>query len=314
MTTVDRRTFVAAAAASTLAAQQSTVPIIDTHIHLFDPTRPDGVPWPPKTAKFYRKTLPSTLREVSKGLGVLGAIEVECSPLLEDNQWVLDVAEKDPIIVGTVGNLEPGSPKFDEQLDRFGKNPLFRGIRYGYLWGRNLGEELQKPKFMSGLKRLSDAGLTLDTANPAVRTLRDVVVITDKVPKLRVVIDHLAGLEVKADSAEHAEYRRLMAELGKRPQVFVKVSAVLKRNGNKVSYQLSSYKPKLDELLDTFGSDRLLYGSDWPNSEPLGTYRQVLGIVRAYFKTKGREAEEKYFWKNSVAAYRWVKRAGNQPG
>jgi L-fuconolactonase len=58
----------------------------------------------------------------------------------------------------------------------------------------------------------------------------------------------------------------------------------------------------------------LLYGSDWPNSEPLGTYRQVLGIVRAYFKTKGREAEEKYFWKNSVAAYRWVKRAGNQPG
>lgn len=308
-----RRTFVAAAAAGTLVAQQPAVPIIDTHIHLFDPTRPEGVPWPPKTASFYRKTLPDRLRTVTKGLNVLGAIEVECSPLLEDNQWVLDVAAKDPIIVGTVGHLDPGSPKFGDQLDRFTKNPLFRGIRFGYLWGRNLGEELEKPDFFSGLKKLADKDLTFDTANAAVRTLRDVAKISDKVPKLRVVIDHLAGLVVPANSPEHAEYTRLMQELGKRPQVYVKVSAVLRKEGNRVSYQLNSYRPKLDELWSTFGSDRLLYGSDWPNSEPLGTYRQVLAVVREYFKGKGREAEEKYFWRNSVAAYKWVKRAGNQP-
>lgn len=309
---MNRRIFVAAAAASGAVAQ-GPVPVIDAHIHLFDPTRPEGVPWPPKTASFYRKTLPDRLRTVSKGLGVVGAIEVECSPLLEDNQWVLDVAAKDPIIVGTVGHLDPGSPKFGEQLDRFNKNPLFRGIRFGYLWGRNLGEELEKPQFFSGLKRLADAGLTFDTANPAMRTLRDVVRITDKVPKLRIVIDHLAGMIVKADSPEHPEYVRLMQELGKRPQVYVKVSAVLQKKGNRVSYQLAPYRAKLDELWDTFGSDRLLYGSDWPNSEPLGTYRQVFGVVHEYFKGKGRAAEEKYFWKNSVAAYKWVKRSGNQP-
>jgi len=310
---VKRRTFVAAAAAGTLIAQQSPVPIIDTHIHLFDPTRPEGVPWPPKTASFYRKTLPDRLRTVTKGLNVLGAIEVECSPLLEDNQWVLDVAAKDPIIVGTVGHLDPGSPKFGDQLDRFTKNPLFRGIRFGYLWGRNLGEELEKPEFFSGLKRLADKDLTFDTANAAVRTLRDVAKISDKVPKLRVVIDHLPGLIVPSNSPEYAEYSKLMQELGKRPQVYVKVSAVLRKEGGRISRQLSTYRPKLDEMWNTFGPDRLLYGSDWPNSEPLGAYPQVLAIVREYFKGKGREAEEKYFWKNSVTAYKWVKRAGNQP-
>jgi predicted TIM-barrel fold metal-dependent hydrolase len=66
-------------------------------------------------------------------------------------------------------------------------------------------------------------------------------------------------------------------------------------------------------MYETFGQDRLLYGSDWPNSDPLGTYEQVLNIVREYFTAKGRDVAEKYFWRNSVQAYRWVKRDPNQP-
>jgi predicted TIM-barrel fold metal-dependent hydrolase len=76
---------------------------------------------------------------------------------------------------------------------------------------------------------------------------------------------------------------------------------------------MSFYRAKLDEMWETFGEDRLLYGSDWPNSDPLGTYEQVFAIVREYFDGKGREAAEKYFWRNSVAAYKWVRRAENQP-
>ena len=58
---------------------------------------------------------------------------------------------------------------------------------------------------------------------------------------------------------------------------------------------------------------RLIYGSDWPNSDPWGTYPQVLKIVREYFTGKGKAAAEKFFWKNSIAAYRWVKRQPSQP-
>lgn len=325
---ISRRRFLGAAAVAAatlpgalgraLAASVGTatddIPIIDTHIHLFDPTRPQGVPWPGRNnAILYQPALPARYRDVTKGLGITGAIEVECSPWLEDNQWVLDVADKDTIMVGTVGNLEPGKPEFPRQLERFHKNPLFRGIRCGNLWGRNLGADLEKPQFITDLKMVADAGLELDTANPNPRLLADVVRLTDLVPGLRVVVDHLPALQRPQDPGARAACDASLKELGKRPQVYIKVSEVLRRTEGKVAYDLAAYRAKLDEIYEVFGPDRLLYGSDWPNSDPLGTYKQVLSIVREYFTAKGREVAEKYFWKNSIAAYRWVKREPRQP-
>jgi predicted TIM-barrel fold metal-dependent hydrolase len=299
--TMDRRTFLALAIA---AEAQTPVPIIDTHIHLFDPTRPQGVPWPAKdNAVLYKPALPDRYRKIAAPLGVVGAIEVECSPWVEDNQWVLDVAAKDSIMVGTVGNLEPGKPEFRGLLERFHKNPLFRGIRYGNLWGRDLGAEIAKPEFVAGLKELAEAGLILDTANQNAALLEAVVRVTDKVPALRVVIDHLPQLKLLPD----------LKELGKRPQVYVKVSEVLRRENGRVPEDLDFYKHTLDELWGIFGEDRLLYGSDWPNSDQWAPYNVELNVVRQYFRGKGRAAEEKYFWKNSLAAYRWVKREAGQP-
>jgi len=88
------------------------------------------VPWPAKTdTVLYKPALPERYSKIAAPLGIKGAIEVEASPRLEDNQWVLDLAAWNPIIVGTVGNLEPGTPDFRKHLDRFHRNPLFRGIR-----------------------------------------------------------------------------------------------------------------------------------------------------------------------------------------
>ncbi len=314
---MNRRTFLSGAAAlSVRAAQTSTpVPIIDTHIHLFDTTRPQGVPWPDKKDKvLYQPALPPRYRALAKPLGVTGAIEVECSPWVEDNQWVLDVAATDKMIVGTIGDLEPGKPDFQGQLDKLRKNPLFRGIRYGNLWGRNIGEELPHPQFVSGLKHLAAAGLVLDTANPDEALIAAMLRVTDKVPDLRIVIDHLPRLEPPAEARALRAYQGNLRELAKRPQVYVKVSGVLRRVNGRVPDDLNFYKPRLDELWDIFGSDRLIYGSDWPNSDLWGPYEKELRIVREYFTTKGTAASEKYFWKNSVAAYRWIKRDSTQPG
>jgi predicted TIM-barrel fold metal-dependent hydrolase len=312
---MNRRTFLGAgAAAAAASAQTPAIPIIDTHIHLYDPTRPQGVPWPPKTSSIYVKTLPSRLREVTKGLGIVGAIEVECSPLLEDNQWVLDVMEKDTIMVGMVGDLEPDKPDFKKQLDRFAKNPLYRGIRYGYLWDRDLGAASRKPEFIAGLKELARANLSLDTANPTVKMLGDVIRMSDQVPNLRQIIDHLPALYEPKDPKERALFHAHLKEIHGRPQVYVKLSAVLRMIGNqRVPYELKAHKDRLDLLYETFGPDRVLFGSDWPNSDPSAPYSAVLKVVQEYFQGKGREAAEKYFWKNSVKAYRWVKRDKSQP-
>ena len=91
-----------------------SIPIVDTHMHLFDTARPQGVPWPDKNdAVLYKPALPGRYRKVTQGLGVAGAIEIECSPWLEDNQWVLDVAAKDSIIVGVIGDLDRKSTRLN---------------------------------------------------------------------------------------------------------------------------------------------------------------------------------------------------------
>ena len=308
---MNRRTFVGAAASLALAAPApGSMPIIDTHIHLFDPTRAQGVPWPPKdNAVLYHKALPDRYRKIAVPLGITGAIEVECSPWLEDNQWVLDIAAKDKMILGMVGDLEPGKPDFRHQLDRFHRNPLFLGIRYGNLWGRDLSVEAEKPVFIADLKALAAAGLELDTANPTPALLATILRVTDRVPDLRIVIDHLPRLEPPAEAAARRAYEADLRELGKRPRVYVKVSGVLRRVNGRVPDDLEVYRPTLDQLWQIFGEDRLIYGSDWPNSDQWAPYDKELKVVREYFEAKGPVAAEKYFSKNSKAAYRWRARA-----
>jgi L-fucono-1,5-lactonase len=291
-----------------------SIPVIDTHIHLLDPTRPQGVPWPEKDdAVLYHRALPDRYRQVTQGLGIVGAIEVEASPWLEDNQWVLDIAAKDTLILGAVGDLEAGQPDFRKHLERFQKNPMFFGIRCGNIWGRDLAAQVQQPQFVADLKAVADAGLEMDTANPDPRLIEGVVRLTDRVPNLRVVLDHLPQLNPPTDAAGRRALEGHLHELGKRPQVYVKVSSVLRHVDGKVPDNLDFYRSTLDELWDIFGEDRLIYGSDWPHSDLWGPYPEVFKIVREYFAGKGKVAEEKYFWKNSVAAYRWKKRNASQP-
>jgi predicted TIM-barrel fold metal-dependent hydrolase len=311
MPRMNRRTFLLAAAGVAglcTDAEAASVPIIDTHIHLYDPTRPQGVPWPGKDETIlYRPTLPARFRSVTKGLGIAGVIEVECSPWLEDNQWVLDIAAKDRIIVGTVGHLDPGKPDFRKQLERFHRNPLFRGIRYDFRG------QVSTPQVVSGLKALADAGLELDSPQPDPVLMADLVRLTDRIPSLRVVIDHLPNVEPPTELQARSAYESNLRELGTRPQVYVKVSEVLRRVGGQVPDDLNSYRARLDEIWDIFGQDRLIYASNWPVSDLKGPYPQVLKIVREYFTGKGQAVAEKFFWKNSSAAYHWVKREPNQP-
>jgi L-fuconolactonase len=288
-----------------------SIPIIDTHIHLFDPTRPQGVPWPPKDWPICKPSLPAQYRTVTQGLGVAGAIEVECSPWEADNQWVLDVAADDTIIVGKIGNLEPGAPDFRKKLEKLGQNPLFRGIRYGNLWDTNLSRQLSRPEFVADLKFLAQSGMGLDSANPDIELLAALLKVTDLVPDLRVIVDHLPQFVPTPD--QEAKLAEQLRELAARPQVYFKVSEVLRRVDGKVPTDLNFYRAKLDQMWDAFGEDRLMYGSDWPNSEQWLPYNSVFSLVREYFAAKGPAAEEKFFWKNSIAAYHWIKRADNQP-
>jgi predicted TIM-barrel fold metal-dependent hydrolase len=144
-----------------------------------------------------------------------------------------------------------------------------------------------------------------------VNLLNAVVRLTDRVPDLRVVIDHLPSLD--PTPAEQTEYDAALRELQRRPKVYVKLSAVIHRVNGQVATDLAPYRERLDRLMGVFGEDRVVFGSDWPNSDGVAPIDRVVNVVKEYFQARPRPVAEKYFWKNSASAYKWIRRAPAQP-
>ena len=302
----------AAAAAAPIAsraaiAKPTPARIIDTHTHFYDPARPQGVPWPNKTdALLYRTVLPKHYKALKVPQPVDGTVVVEASPLVEDNQWILDLAKDDPFIVGLVGNLPVGTPEFRGHLKRLSANPIFRGLR---VRGVSLGAGLDRREFVNDLKALADAGLALDVPSQA-DAIAQVDRLARAVPGLRIVVNHVAGVAIDGQAPPDAWVKQ-MQSIAQRKQVFMKVSGLVegtKRTKGDAPADVRFYRPVLDALWKNFGAERLIYGSNWPVCErfaPLGTVQQ---IAMGYFAAKGQDTLDQVFWQNALVAYRWVRR------
>lgn len=306
-----RRDFILSAAlagapglahASAPTAPTAPIPAIDTHIHLYDPRRAQGIPWPPKTDPLlYKPHLPEDFRKTSAPFHVVGAVVVEASDWLEDNAWLLDLAKTNDEIVGIVGNLRIDQPGFADQLRRFAANPLFRGLR---LKSSDL-KTIDAPASASGIRLLAEAGLTVDVlGGPAI--LAPAVRLARLAPALRIVVDHLP---FKDWDGNLPALRAALGEVAAQPNIFIKVSEVVRRpSGGPPITDPAYYRPTLDALLDLFGPDRVLFASNWPVSDRVAPYGTVHRVVADYFLARGRATAEKFFWRNSLVAYRWQAR------
>lgn len=273
--------------------------IIDTHTHFYDPTRPEGVPWPnPDDDLLYRKVMPEDYKKLAVPEGVTGTVVVEASRWIEDNQWILDLAAKEDFIVGFVGNIDPFGDDFEDNLNRFSANPLFRGIRIGSGHLRSLSDT----GFMRNIEKLAQKELTLDLLiNPD--ALKQVPALVEHTPSMRVVINHIAGVRVDGNAPD-SDWVAAIQEAARYPNVYCKVSGLAEHTGQKPAPDDAAfYTPTIDILWKAFGEDRLVYGSNWPVSERFAEYKIVQKIVNDYFSAKGDAAKEKYFWKNAKEAY-----------
>ena len=311
----NRRQFIqAASAAGLLAAANSAeasktkLDCIDCHTHFFDPTRPEGIPWPRKGSKLYRKVLPEHLRQQVAAVPLTGTVIIEASHRLEDNQWLLDVAAKDPFVVGIVGRLKPGSKDFPKNLKRFTANKLWRGIRVGE-------GVITKPNktTLRHLAMLAESGRQLDVnggpTNPAKCGM-----LAKKIPNLRICVNHVGNLTIDGKQPPKL-WRDGMALAATGKNVYCKVSALMygaKRVKPKPPETIDFYRPVLDHLWKCFGEDRLIYGSDWPVSDSACTYRQQHQLVLNYFATRGGNALAKFFALNAKRAYKWQERKGRR--
>lgn len=151
-------------------------PIVETHIHIYDTTRPGGAPWPspcPGDALCGQK-LPALYKTtIAAPNGIVAAGVVEASPLVEDNFWVLNKLGHDPFFSIYVGQLEIGSSTFIANLGRLSADRRFVGIR-GYLWGPDAGITLDAAQ-LRDLRELARRGMTLDIISRATKNPKDQV-------------------------------------------------------------------------------------------------------------------------------------------
>lgn len=298
----------AAIDAAERAAPPGKRPIVDTHIHFWQVTRPGGVPWPtPAEGPIFRDVLPPEYSALAKPTGVVRAGIVEASGIVEDNQWILDLVRDDAFYSFFVGNLEIGAPTFAADLARFAADARFVGIR-GYLTGPAEGITLSAAQLAS-LRDLADRGMTLDiisrgTKNPKAQVLA----LCTAVPNLRIIVDHLGGAKgpPPVDPAWELEVRGLA---GACPNLYMKFSSFydMYAPGDVVfasPTDLASYKPHFDVLMSAFGQDRLVWGSNWPVITLHGSFKAQIAIAEEYLAPLGAGVRDKVMFKNALGFYR----------
>ena len=293
-----------AAATDSNAAPALASRIIDTHTHFYDPTRPQGVPWPSPGTPLYRPVYPKDWLAQAGKHGIRETVVVEASKLLEDNDWILNLAEKEKSIVGFVGNLQPTSADFTAQLKRLAANPLFRGIRIS---GAMLLDNIDSTEFVAGMKLMADLDLSLDVNG--CKDFAPLASLAQKVSALRIVINHCGNC---GDAQKvTAVWKDGMAASAKNSKLTCKVSALMEMTATppgQAPTDTSYYQPVLDHLWEHFGQDRLIYASNWPVSDKGASYDVIVKVAGEFASAKGGEFAEKFFWKNSLATYRWVER------
>lgn len=317
-TPISRRQWIISGVAGTVGLGLRPLPaaepaeeldIIDCHTHFYDPTRPEGIPWPPQDSPLYRTVLPQDLRALKKYRPVTGTVIVEASNRVEDNAWLLELAKDDPFIVGIVGNLTPGMPGFKNHVTRFAADPLFRGIRISV---QLLQDLLQKDK-IEDLKLLADHDLELDV-NGGPDTATTLAQLAGLLPSLRIVLNHIGNVRITSEKPP-LDWETGIQSAAKHTNVFAKISALVEgaaRDGKSTPSDLAFYKPYIDVVWNAFGDERVIYGSNWPVSDGAADYNTLQRIVLEYAALKGDAATQKFCSLNAKQAYKWVERPGRR--
>ncbi len=287
------------------AAEPDTQPakhVIDTHIHLYDTRRDIEITWPPASDEIlFQPHLPEEYSKLAKSAGVTGVVVVEASLNYDDNQWVLDLVEKDDFYVGLVGNIDVTDPDFPQKLEQQKKDQRFVGVR-----PRNRDSiDFADSQVLENLQKLSDSGLAMDylTNGGGIEGIRVIKRVANKIPDLKIVVNHCLGYDFDG-KAPPAKWIRAVKQLAKNPNVSCKISGLYQRSTKQPApHDIGYYQDVLETIWDAFGQDRILYGSNWPVTKHTGTYASFVNLVDAFIDSKGQEAKEHYYWKNASRIY-----------
>ncbi|MBW2232236.1 MAG: amidohydrolase family protein [Deltaproteobacteria bacterium] len=240
--------------------------MIDAHQHFWTLARGDYGWLSPDESVLYRDFAPDDLAPLIERAGITRTVVVQAAPTLDETRYLLGVAEGSSFVAGVVGWVDLAGAEVEASLDLLASHALFRGVRPmvqdiaddDWMLGRAL---------TPGLKALGERNLSFD-ALVLPRHLPRLHRLMERHPDLRVVIDHAAKPEIAAGHFD--AWAEEIARLARETPVLCKLSGLVTEAAR--AWQASDLRPYVAHLLECFGTDRLLWGSDWPVVELAGGF------------------------------------------
>lgn len=273
--------------------------ITDSHQHFWQVGRFD-YPWMTSDlGVLYRDYLPDELEPILARNGVEKTVLVQASNSLAESRWLLNLADQNSFIAGVVGWVDLMSPEVDAQLRELTDHPKFKGVRH-LVESEPQDDWLIQPAVLSGLKQLSTYGVSYDLLVHT-RHLKHVPRVAETCPELALVIDHLAKPPIAKNEID--EWSQGFKPLAFYPNIHCKLSGLV-TEANWTSWQTDDLRPYVEFALESFGPERLMFGSDYPVCLLASTYDRVLASFQEILSNLGDDEREKIFSRNAARFYR----------
>ena len=253
--------------------------VIDSHQHFWSYS-PQEYPWiGDRMKRLQRDFLPEHLAAEIKAAGVDGVVSVQARQTVGETSWLLDLAAKNDIIKGVVGWVPLVEADVRRHLETFARQPKFKAVRH-VLQDEPDDALMLSAEFNRGIDALHEFGLRYDILIFE-RHLPGAIKFVDRHPKQVFVLDHVAKPRVK--DAVISPWRENVKELAKRPNVACKVSGMA-TEADWGAWTPQQLKPYFDVVLEAFGPQRLMFGSDWPVCLAAVEYARWVETVRDWAK------------------------------
>jgi L-fucono-1,5-lactonase len=246
---------------------------VDTHQHFWNMNEV-AYPWLiPEYGPIYRTFEPSELEPQLKAVGVEKTVIVQGMDSYADTNSMLNIAKNYDWVAGVVGWVPILDPEETaKKLDEYTKNPYFKGIRHLIHEEKHPDWVVQK-QVIEGLQILAARGLTFDVVAVFPNHLKHIPTLVEKVPDLKIVINHLAKPPLDEDARKI--WREQMTAAAESSNVYAKISGLNTVTPDFESWTYEDIKPLIDFALEKFGAERLMFGSDWPVAVLAGDYTKV---------------------------------------
>lgn len=292
-----------AAATGTLRAQEKSIPIIDTHQHLWDLSR-FRLPWVTEASPLNRSFTPEDYHRAAAGLNIVKAVYMEVDVAEEQQQAEVDALTElcrsgKSVTVAAVVSGRPDHPQFREYLKQFRNNRYIKGVRRVLHVPSTPRGHCLTDAFIAGIRALGDMGLSFDLCMRS-DELTDAAKLVDACPDTRFILDHCGNEDVK--KKDHELWRRDIAELARRKNVVAKVSGII-ASAPPDSWQPEQLAPIINHTLDVFGPDRVMFGSDWPVCTLTASLRQWVETLRQIVSSRPESEQRRLFHDNALKFY-----------